>query len=48
MQSILILKLSRKKFWKEAKKYTSETDDFEILTELQHYGGCYQPDRFHH
>ena len=23
-----------------AKKYTTETDDFEILTELQHYGGA--------
>ncbi len=23
-----------------AKRYTSETDDFEILTELQHYGGA--------
>ena len=23
-----------------SKKYTSETDDFEILTELQHYGGA--------
>ena len=27
------------KYLEEAKSYTTKTDDFEILTELQHYGG---------
>ena len=31
----------------EARRYTHETDEFAILTELQHYGGKNQPDRFY-
>ena len=34
------IEIVQKEILKEAKKYTSETDDFEILTELQHYGGA--------
>ena len=29
----------QKEILSEAKKYTPSTDEFEILTELQHYGG---------
>ena len=32
------IEIVQKEILEEAKKYTGETDDFEILTELQHYG----------
>ena len=32
----------------EAKKYTYETDDSEILIEIQHYGGRNQPHRLYY
>ena len=34
------IEVAQKKILKAAKDYTPETDDFEILTELQHYGGA--------
>lgn len=34
------IEIVQKEILEAAKRYTSETDDFEILTELQHYGGA--------
>ena len=34
------IEIVQKEILEESKKYTSETDDFEILAELQHYGGA--------
>ena len=34
------IEVVQKEILEDAKRYTSETDDFEILTELQHYGGA--------
>lgn len=34
------IEVVQKEILDDAKRYTSETDDFEILTELQHYGGA--------
>ena len=34
------IEVVQKEILEAAKRYTSETDDFEILTELQHYGGA--------
>ncbi len=34
------IEVAQKEILKDAKDYTPETDDFEILTELQHYGGA--------
>ena len=34
------IKIAQREILKDAKNYTTETDDFEILTELQHYGGA--------
>ena len=34
------IEIIQKEILEAAKRYTSETDDFEILTELQHYGGA--------
>ena len=33
------IEVVQKELLEEAKKYTHQTDDFEIMTELQHYGG---------
>ena len=35
----LDIEIVQKEILNEAKKYTQKTDEFEILTELQHYGG---------
>ena len=34
------IEIAQEEILKDAKDYTSKTDDFEILTELQHYGGA--------
>ena len=36
----LNIEIVQKEILEAAKRYTSETDDFELLTELQHYGGA--------
>ena len=37
----------QKEMLEVSKNYTHEKDEFEILTELQHFGGLHQSDRFY-